>query len=262
MTGMELLAGVFTGLLLGLMGSGGSIVTLPALIYLAGVDVKPAMAMTFGIVAITAAFATVEHGRKGRVRLKVATVFGLTGMAGTYLGAHAGVWLPDTLQMIMFASIMLLAAWRMFAGQQVRPITAGLPAVPGNMAPRLPPVVLHGITVGIFTGMVGVGGGFLIVPALVLFSGMSIRDAVGTSLAVVTLKSVAGFAGYVGEVEIDYGMMLGFSLAAIIGSFAGTMLSSRIPCDRLKAVFGMFLVFMAGAILFDSSSEIFQTGEG
>ena len=122
MTAMELLAGMVTGLLLGLLGSGGSIVTLPALIYLAGVDVKPAMAMTFGIVAITAAFATIQHGRKGRVKLQVAAVFGLTGMTGTYLGARLGVWMPDTLQMIMFASIMLLAAWRMCASQPLRQV--------------------------------------------------------------------------------------------------------------------------------------------
>lgn len=262
MTGMVLLAGVLTGLLLGLMGSGGSIVTLPALIYLAGVDVKPAMAMTFGIVAITAGFASFEHGRKGRVNLQVACVFGLTGMAGTYLGARAGVWLPDTLQMIMFASIMLLAAWRMFAGQQLQRITTGPCVEPGNIQVRLPPVALHGMAVGILTGMVGVGGGFLIVPALVLLSGLSIRDAVGTSLAVVALKSIAGFAGYVGSVEIDYGMMCGFALTAITGSFAGALLSNRISGDRLKAVFGVFLVFMAGAILLESSYEIFQsTGE-
>jgi hypothetical protein len=261
MTGMELLAGLLTGLLLGLIGSGGSIVTLPALIYLAGVDVKPAMAMTFGIVAITAAFATVEHGRRGRVKLEVACVFGLTGMVGTYLGARTGVWLPDTLQMIMFASIMLLAAWRMFAGQPLQMVTVGPCIESGNIHTRLPSVALHGIVVGILTGMVGVGGGFLIVPALVLLSGLSIRDAVGTSLAVVTLKSMAGFAGYVGSVQIDYGMMCGFALVAITGSFAGALLSSRISGDRLKAVFGIFLVFMAGTILLENSQEVFQLAE-
>jgi hypothetical protein len=259
MTGIELLAGMATGLLLGMLGSGGSIVTLPALIYLAGVDVKPAMAMTFGIVAITAAFATIQHGRKGRVNLQVAAVFGLTGMVGTYLGARLGVWMPDTLQMIMFANIMLLAAWRMCTRQPLRQVAMEFALDANQFSFRLQHIMVHGMVVGILTGMVGVGGGFLIVPALVLLSGLSIRDAVGTSLVVVALKSMAGFAGYVGEVDIDYGMMLGFALAAIIGSLAGAVLSNRIPDERLKAVFGVFLVFMAGVILLETGSDILQS---
>jgi len=258
MTAMEILAGVVTGLLLGLLGSGGSIVTLPALVYIVGVDVKPAMAMTFGIVAITAAFATIQHGRKGRVNLQVAAMFGLTGMAGTYLGARLGVWVPDTLQMAMFASIMLVAAWRMCISQPLQQIATGPALHADQCAFRLPHIAVHGVIVGVLTGMVGVGGGFLIVPALVLLSGLSIRDAVGTSLVVVALKSMAGFAGYVGEVDVDYGIMLGFALVAIIGSLAGALLSNRIPGERLKAVFSVFLVFMAGAILLESSFEIVQ----
>ena len=259
MTAMELLAGMVTGLLLGLLGSGGSIVTLPALIYLADVDVKPAMAMTFGIVAITAAFATIQHARKGRVKLRVAAVFGLTGMTGTYLGARLGVWMPDTLQMIMFASIMLLAAWQMCASQPLRQVVMG-PALNGDrFSFRLPHIAVHGVVVGLLTGMVGVGGGFLIVPALVLLSGLSIRDAVGTSLVVVSMKSVAGFAGYLGEIEVEYGVMLGFALVAIIGSLAGVLLSNRIPGQKLKVVFSIFMVFVAGTILLESGFEMFRS---
>ncbi len=257
MTAVEILAGMVTGLLLGLLGSGGSIVTLPVLVYIAGVDVKPAMAMTFGIVAITAAFAVIQHGRQGRVKLQVAAMFGLTGMAGTYPGARLGMWLPDTLQMAMFASIMLLAAWRMCASRPPQ-LVAGPALHTDQCSFNLSHIAVHGVIVGILTGMVGVGGGFLIVPALVLLSGLSIRDAVGTSLVVVALKSTAGFAGYVGEVNVDYGMMLGFALVAIIGSLAGALLSNRIPGERLKSVFGVFLVFMAAAILLESAVEVVQ----
>lgn len=260
MTGIELLAGVVTGLLLGLLGSGGSIVTLPALVYLAGMDVKTSMAMTFGIVAITAAFSTIQHGWNGRVKLSVAAVFGLTGMVGTYMGARMGVWMPDSLQMIMFAGIMLLAAWRMCVSQpQLQPQVA-MESRPdaGQFSFRLPHIAVHGVVVGVLTGMVGVGGGFLIVPALVLLSGLSIRDAVGTSLVVVALKSTAGFAGYAGVVDIDYGMMLGFSTVAIVGSLAGAVISDCISGDRLKSVFSVFLIFTACAILLDSSSEFLE----
>ena len=259
MDGVELLAGTLTGLLLGMLGSGGSIVTLPLLVYLAGVDVKPAMAMTFGIVAITAAFATLQHGRKGRVNVKVAAVFGLTGMAGTFAGARLGVWMPDALQMGMFATIMLLAAWRMFGNTPV-PVAAGGPAMPRERTVfGLPPVAVHGLTVGVLTGMVGVGGGFLIVPALVLMSGLSIRDAVGTSLLVVAMKSIAGFAGYLGQVEIDYGVILGFACAAIVGSVAGAWLSGRISPRKLNVIFCAFLICMAGAILLESSIDFLQS---
>jgi hypothetical protein len=258
MTAMELLAGTLTGLLLGLLGSGGSIVTLPALIYLAEVDVKPAMAMTFGIVAITAAFATIQHGRKGRVKLQVAAVFGLTGMTGTYLGARLGVWMPDMLQMVLFASIMLLAAWRMCANQPLQQAVMRPALNTVQFCFSLPHIAVHGVAIGVLTGMVGVGGGFLIVPALVLLSGLSIRDAVGTSLVVVSMKSMAGFAGYVGKIDIDYGTMLGFALVAIIGSLAGVLLSNRIPGEKLKVVFSISLALMAGAILIDSGFEMFQ----
>ena len=258
MTGFELLAGVVTGLLLGLLGSGGSIVTLPALVYLAGMDVKTSMAMTFGIVAITAAFSTIQHGWNGRVKLSVAAVFGLTGMVGTYLGARMGVWIPDSLQMIMFASIMLLAAWRMCASQPQPQVAMESGPNAGQFSFRLPHIAVHGVVVGVLTGMVGVGGGFLIVPALVLLSGLSIRDAVGTSLVVVALKSTAGFAGYAGVVDIDYGMMLGFSTVAIVGSLAGAVISDCISGDRLKSVFSVFLIFTACAILLDSSSEFLE----
>ena len=258
MTGIELLAGLVVGLLLGLLGSGGSIVTLPALVYIAGVDVKPAMAMTFGIVAITAAFATIQHAWMGRVKLPVAAVFGVTGIGGTYLGARLGVWIPDSLQLIMFASIMLLAAWRMCASQPQQQVAMDSAPYVGEFSFKQPHIAVHGVIIGVLTGMVGVGGGFLIVPALMLLSGLTIRDAVGTSLVIVTLKSIAGFTGYVGAVDIDYNMMIGFSLVAIIGSLAGASLSNRIPDERLRVVFGVVLVFMASAILLESSIEILQ----
>ena len=256
MSTIEIFAGMVTGLLLGLLGDGGSIVTLPVLVYIAGIGVKPAMAMTFGIVAITAAFATIQHGRKGRVRLQVAAMFGLTGMAGTYQRYRTGIWVPDALQMALFAGIMLFAAWRMFRSNLPQPVVSGSQVYAAPLTPGFPAIAVHGVIIGVLSGIVGIGGGFLIVPALVILSGMSIRDAVGTSLVVVTLKSIAGFVGYMGEVEIDYGMMIGFSLVAITGSLAGALLSNRIAGERLKTVFSGFLIFAATAILLESSLKI------
>jgi uncharacterized membrane protein YfcA len=173
-------------------------------------------------------------------------------MAGTFMGARLGVWMPDVLQMSLLAGVMLLAAWRMCLVRQQPVALAGGSSCCSRPPCAFAPVAFHGLTVGVFTGMVGIGGGFLIVPALVLLAGLAIREAVSTSLVIVAMKSVAGFAGYLGQVEIDYGTMLAFALVAVVGSIAGSILSGRIASARLNFLFGVFLACMAAAILLQS----------
>ncbi|WJW76500.1 sulfite exporter TauE/SafE family protein [Thiohalobacter sp. IOR34] len=248
-----IIAGLVTGMLLGVFGSGGSIITLPALIYLLDTEPKAAIAMSLGIVAITATLAAVQHWRRGNVNLRVTAVFGLFGVVGTYAGARLGVITPVVVQLVVFALVMYAAAWRMLRPQP-QPRSVGAMAVadcPDGHCEELEyaHIALHGIGVGILTGVVGVGGGFLIVPALVLLSGLSMKRAVGTSLAIVAVKSFAGFAGYAGAVAIDYDTMAAFTLIAIAGSVAGGHLAHRLPADRLKRGFGGFLVLVASYIL-------------
>jgi uncharacterized membrane protein YfcA len=260
---LAILAGMVTGMVLGLFGSGGSIVALPALLYLLDVAPKSAIAMSLGVVAVTATLSAVDHWRRGNVNVRVALVFGLFGMMGTFAGARLGLLTPVMIQLGLFALVMYAAAWRMLKPvrltQPVAAATDGVVATGSGtaalggchdfFAPCMGHIALHGIGVGILTGLVGVGGGFLVVPALVLLSGIPMKQAVGTSLAIVAAKSYAGFAGYMGGVPIDYALMGVFSAITVAGSFAGTRLAACISQAALKKAFACFLVAVASYIL-------------
>jgi uncharacterized protein len=250
MSASLILAGLFTGLLLGVFGSGGSIVTLPALLYLLDVAPKSAIAMSLGIVAIVATISAIQHGMKGHVNLKITAIFGLFGIFGTYAGARLGLITPVVIQLGIFALVMYVAAWEMLKPKHKSVGAACSECPEGNCDTlRYGHIALHGIAVGVLTGVVGVGGGFLIVPALVLLSGLNMKQAVGTSLSIVALKSFAGFAGYAGAVEIDYSLLGIFTAVAIVGSIIGSQIGSRLPDALLKRGFGGFLLFVASYIL-------------
>lgn len=260
MTILIILAGLTTGILLGLLGSGGSIVTVPALVYLLGVQPKSAIALSLGIVAITAAFSAINHFRTGNVNLTVAAIFGLCGMAGTYAGTKLGIIMPVLLQMGLFAFVMYASAYRMLKPKRS---FVSLPAddvhgeleemVDNEIKPiRYGLVAMLGLGVGVLTGLVGVGGGFLIIPALVLFSGIPMKQAVGTSLVIVAVNSATGFAGYYGIVPVNYTLMATFTGVAIIGGFLGAQLSRHMSPENLKHGFGIFLVLVATYILIRS----------
>lgn len=252
-----ILAGAATGIVLGLFGSGGSIIAMPALMYLLGVKAKSAIAMSLGIVAVTATLSAWDHWRRGNVDVRVALVFGVFGIAGTFGGAKIGVMTPVVVQLVMFALVMYAAAWKMLKPALVpQPAgIAGLP-VPGSRPAeaRMGHIAAHGIGVGVLTGVVGVGGGFLIVPALALLSGLPMKLAIGTSLAIVAAKSYAGFFGYLGSVPIDWTTMGAFTSVTIVGSFVGTRIAHRFSQEMLKRSFGGFLIVVATYILIKSAT--------
>lgn len=263
MTLSAIFAGLATGMVLGLFGSGGSIIALPALMYLLHVEPKSAIAMSLGVVAVTATVSAMDNWRRGLVDTRVALVFGLFGVAGTFAGARLGLLTPVVIQLGLFALVMYAAAWRMLKPARLAaPAAGGVLNTGGGTAaiggcqnffsPCMGQIALHGISVGILTGLVGVGGGFLIVPALVLLSGIPMRTAVGTSLAIVAAKSFAGFAGYMGGVPINYALMGSFTVVTVIGSFAGAHFATRISQNTLKKAFAWFLVVVATYILFKS----------
>jgi hypothetical protein len=258
-----ILAGLATGMVLGLFGSGGSIIALPALLYLLQVEPKSAIAMSLGVVAVTATVSGWHNWRKGLVDVRVALVFGLFGVAGTFAGARLGLLTPVVIQLGLFALVMYAAAWRMLKPVKLAaPASGGVVSVGGGAAalggcrdffsPCMGHIALHGIGVGVLTGLVGVGGGFLIVPALVLLSGIPMKTAVGTSLVIVAAKSYAGFLGYMGGVPIDYALMGAFTAVTVLGSFIGSHFANRISQAMLKKAFAWFLVVVATYILFKS----------
>lgn len=255
MTLLGLLLAVFMGLALGLLGGGGSILAVPILVYALGFGAKEAVAASLAVVGLTSLFGAAEHWREGHVKLRLAFVFGLFAAAGAYLGAHLAGFLSGAIQLSLFAGVMLIAAFFMFRNSESDEDCEEFP-LDGSVGRLLLRFAAPGIGVGVLTGLVGVGGGFLIVPALALLGGVPMEAAVGTSLLVIAMNSFAGFAGYLGKAEIPWGLMSLFTALAVAGSFAGAYLARFVSQHALKRGFAAFLVVMALFILYENRGVI------
>jgi hypothetical protein len=244
---------VAIGISLGLLGSGGSILTVPVLVYLIGQDEKVAIAGSLFVVGTIALAGSLQYLRAKLVDWHNVLVFGLPGMVGTYLGAALAAYLSGIMQLTLFAGVMLLASWFM-----LRPIDLG---PPGEHKPRATwKIAGDGLGVGVLTGLVGVGGGFLIVPALVLLGGMAMHRAVATSLVIIALKSYSGFYKYTDvleaqNLELDWNTLMIVTGLGIAGSLVGGKLANRLPQDTLKKSFGIFLIVMGIYILIRSAPD-------
>ena len=233
---LTLLLSVLIGLSLGLLGGGGSILTVPILTYVAGLDPKEAIAASLFVVGVTSAVSAVNHARNGRVKWRTGLVFGVAGMAGAFLGGLAGGYIPGTVLMVAFALMMVATSLAMIRGRKNGPAKAHDGELPVGK------VVAEGLVVGLVTGLVGAGGGFLVVPALALLGGLPMSVAVGTSLVVIAMKSFAGLAGYLTTVSLDWALVGAVTVAAVAGSFAGARLAGRIPEAALRKGFGIFVL--------------------
>jgi uncharacterized protein len=232
------------GLSLGLLGGGGSVLTVPVLVYALGFPAKPAIAMSLLIVGVTSLIGAALHWRLGNVCVRTALGFGAVTMAGAFAGAKLAGLLSGTTQLALLAVVMLAAAVSMLRGTG-----HGAEGDARSVRARVPLLVVVGLGVGTLTGLVGIGGGFLVVPALVLLGRMPMRDAAGTSLLVIAMNAAAGFAGYAGSVPLDWGILAAFTAIAVIGALAGTMLATRVPQAALKRAFGVFLLVTGGFVL-------------
>jgi len=247
---LVILGATLIGLVLGLLGSGGSILTVPVLVYLAHEPDKIAIAESLAIVGGIALIGAIPYARQRLVDWHSVLYFGVPGILGTYAGAGLSKWVPGAVQLALFAVVMLVAAVLMFRGRRAveRPDSEVIERQP------LPVIAVEGLAVGILTGLVGVGGGFLIVPALVLLGGLSMRVAVGTSLLIVAAKSTAGFWKYtevlaeVGQ-QVDWNLIGLFMAIGVVGSLIGNSVGRRLPQAQLKRVFAVFLVIMGSFIL-------------
>jgi len=237
------------GLSLGLIGGGGSILAAPVLIYIMGVPEKSAFAMTLVIVGVASLIGAIPHWRQGNVNVKTVALFAPAAMVGAYGGARLGS-LPavtPTLQLVIFGLMMLVASITMIrkgAKEKTQPAADHAPPIPpGVMIP------LEGLLVGALTGFIGIGGGFLVIPALVLLGKTPMKEAVGTSLVILALKSATGFAGYVGHVTIDWPLLIGFTVASSVGILAGSYLNRFVSAKQLEKGFGYFVLAVAVFVL-------------
>lgn len=234
---------VFVGISLGLLGGGGSILTVPLLAYVAGLDAKQAIATSLLVVGTTSLVGAVSHARAGRVQWRTAVLFGATAMVGAYGGGHIAAYVPGTVLLIGFAIMMVATAIAMLRG---RKNSAGGSA---GAALSLPKIAAVGLGVGLVTGLIGAGGGFLLVPALVLLGGLPMPIAVGTSLVIIAMNSFAGFAGYLSSVHIDWSLAGMVIAAAVVGALIGARFAGRVDPELLRKGFGWFVLGMASVIL-------------
>jgi uncharacterized membrane protein YfcA len=259
---MEILgyiAALIIGISLGLIGGGGSILTVPALVYLLGISPVMGTAYSLFIVGITSLVGSLSYYKKGLINMRTAIVFGLPSILAVYLTrAYVVPAIPEIIftsasftltkgimLMVIFAILMVFASYSMIKGNG-KPVPSE-PALPQKF--NYPLILIEGLAVGGLTGLVGAGGGFLIIPALVILSKLDMKMAVGTSLLIIATKSLIGFLGDVANYEIDWAFLAVFSSISIAGIFIGSYFSNKISAQKLKTGFGWFVLVMGIYIL-------------
>lgn len=245
MYGLAVFFSLLIGLSLGLLGGGGSILTVPTLVYALGVESKAAIASSLIIVGVTSIAGMIQHALAGRVRWRVGLIFGAAGMVGAALGGYGAAWFEGRTLLLMFAGLMVVTAVAMFRGRKEVQGTGQLQATWK--------ILLDGLVVGLVTGLVGAGGGFLVVPALVLLGGLPMAEAVGTSLLVIAMKSFAGYLGHASHVSIDWNLTALVAGVAVVGSVLGGLLAPRLRPELLRKGFAVFVLVMAA---FQISQEL------
>jgi len=233
--GFALTLAALIGFSLGVLGSGGSIITLPVLVYVARVPPPQAVGMSLVIVGGTSALGTLLNLRRGALDLRVATFFALTGMGGAFVGAKFTHLVSAPMLLFLFGTVMFVVGTRMLRNRETRPIAHKCHPLP---------CLATGTAVGVLTGFLGVGGGFLILPALVVFAGLEMKPAIGTSLAVIALNCFGGLIGQMRYLSLDWLLTLGFLLAAMAGMVAGTALAKRLSAAALRRGFAGCVVLL------------------
>lgn len=255
---VAILAGALIGLSLGALGGGGSILTVPALVYLVGMDPRAATTGSLVIVGVTAVFGMLAHRRDGHVRILQGVVFGLVGAAGAVAGTRLSLAVPPDVLLAGFSVLMLAVAAIMLTRRRV-PAGSGAPSpaepVPFDVpiitfkprficaCPRAAKVVVAALAVGLMTGFFGVGGGFLVVPALVLALDFPMPVAVGTSLLVIAMNSATSLVARAGSsIEIDWTVVAVFTGAAVIGSLLGARIVTKVRPQTLQTAFAGLII--------------------
>lgn len=272
------------GLSLGILGGGGSILAVPILIYVMGVKTQTAIATSLAVVGVVSLIGAMSHLKKGNVNLRATALFTPAAMAGTYLGARLTTlpYVNSTTQLLCFGTVMLGVSILMIRKEsqssQADAIAEGAVNAASTEGPNAialngrmtdestadettpphagttsiqpwPYTMIQGLIVGALTGFAGIGGGFLVTPALVLLVGIPIKEAIGTALLIIAAKSGTGFLGYVDHVTIDWGLLLSFSIAASFGKVAGLYISQFLDAQHLRKGLGYVVSVVAILVL-------------
>ena len=248
---LGLLLSVAIGLSLGVIGGGGSIIAVPVLVYVLGVEAHQAIGMSLAVVGTTSLIAAVLHHRRGTLRVKAGLLFSASGMLGAYFGARLTYLLAPAMLLLVFATLMLLVATFMLIRQEPPE------DVPHGQQPNLVKMALAGGSVGVLTGWLGVGGGFLIVPALVLFAHLPMKEAIGTSLFIITINSGAGLLGHWHYGGFDLLLTLLVTICAVLGTLAGVGLAHRASPASLRKGFAVFVMTVALFLIMKNSAALF-----
>lgn len=253
---LALVLAALIGLSLGTLGGGGSILTVPTLLYAARFAPKQAIAASLLVVGATSLVGAMRHRAEGNVRLRVALIFGALSFVGAFGAARLSRYVSGEAQVVLLAVVMLAAAVSML---RPRPDAPAAPSDTRALAIS-PRVVLAALAVGMLTGLVGIGGGFLFVPALTVLGGLSMREAVGTSTAVIAINALGGLAGYRDQMDLPWGFLLLFTAVAIAGIVVGTRLVRHIPQAALRRAFAVFLLVVGAFMLWDKGRKLAARG--
>lgn len=253
---------VIIGLLLGLLGGGGSILTVPMLVYVLHIEPKIAIVTSFMVVGVSSLMALIPHARRGSVCWKSGVFFGLAGMGGAFSGGQMAAHFSGDVLMSLFGLISLITGVLMLHRQGRDNLKNEAFEQPLQVCPRRVPfarVLFDGFFVGGLTGLVGVGGGFLIVPALTLLVGLPMQGAVGTSLLIIVMNALAGLSGYSQHVELNWALTGLITIGAISGSAVGAWVSAYIKPAALRQVFGAMVILVAVYVLSQSVNQALLT---
>ena len=262
-----IIGAIIVGLILGLLGSGGSAVMVPILVYLVGHDAKVSIAESMAIVGAISMTGAVPFARQKQVDWRSVFLFGLPAMIGAFIGAWLGGLATDEVQLTVFGGVLLLAAGLMIIkafGKNTAAKAADAPKMPDLTLPRILLIALEGASVGVLTGFVGVGGGFLIVPALLILGKLPMRTAIGTSLIIIVMNSTVGFFKYQHilseqHLSVDWPTIGIFIAVGVIGCFIGQKLNSQLNQRALQQVFAVFLVLIGGFVIVEEGSKLFHS---
>lgn len=240
--GLAMSAGI--GLSLGFIGGGGSIITVPVLVYALGIPPYQAVGMSLAVVGATSLIGAAMHAREGNVRLKTAFQFGGAGVLGAYFGSGLTQLLSPAALLMTFAGLMLVIATVMLTKKNSdKEFTTGENGS-SLRKPSFAKTLMSGLAVGVLTGFLGVGGGFLIVPALVIFAALPMKKAIGTSLAVISINCAAGFLGHWKSGQFDLRLTFLVTSLAVLGTLIGASLSHNVSSARLSRAFALFVILV------------------